>query len=94
MLNCDYTDIAAPPISNEHCPYLWGIFPISADCHISYYKCEEGNAVDTPCEPGLVYDDRSHTCNWPDQLENCNPEGEFCHFDTGQYVNSDTSQFS
>lgn len=64
----------APPVSTENCPYAWGIFPVSLDCNTVYYKCEEGLAYETPCEPGLVYDDRTHSCNWPDLMENCNSE--------------------
>lgn len=37
-------------------------------------KCAFGEPFQIDCEPGLAYDDRIHGCNWPDLLENCNPE--------------------
>jgi len=73
-VECGERKLKADPISTEYCPYLWGIFAISPQCHTTYLKCEEGVPHETGCEPGLVYDDRSHTCNWPDLLENCNSE--------------------
>nr|CAD7578915.1 unnamed protein product [Timema californicum] len=44
-------------------------------CSTNYLKCEYGVAHQTPCEPGLAYDDKTHSCNWPDLLlDTCNPE--------------------
>lgn len=65
------------PFSTPGCEYAFGIYPDSDQCSTSFLKCEFGVPHESPCEPGLVYDERIHGCNWPDQLlEICNPEGE------------------
>nr|CAD7453178.1 unnamed protein product [Timema tahoe] len=67
-----YEDV---PISSPGCLYQFGIYPESASCSTNYIKCESGVAHQTPCEPGLAYDDKTHSCNWPDLLlDTCNPE--------------------
>ncbi|GAB6024881.1 hypothetical protein CHUAL_014268 [Chamberlinius hualienensis] len=73
-VDCGTRKQRAPPISNQYCPYLWGIFPIGPGCATQYYKCAEGAPIQTPCEPGLVYDDRIHKCNWPDLVPQCDSE--------------------
>ncbi|XP_037919796.1 protein obstructor-E [Hermetia illucens] len=63
------------PISTPGCEYQFGIYPISNECSTTFVKCAYGEAIQTPCEPGLAYDHRIHACNWPDQLiPHCNPE--------------------
>jgi len=63
------------PINAPGCEYAFGIYPDSNDCSTSYLKCVYAEPIPQPCEKGLVYDDRIHGCNWPDEmLEICNPE--------------------
>ncbi|KDR14644.1 protein obstructor-E [Zootermopsis nevadensis] len=63
------------PISTPGCLYQFGIYPESAQCSSNYIKCAHGVPYPTPCEPGLAYDDKTHSCNWPDLLlDFCNPE--------------------
>lgn len=65
------------PINAPACEYAFGIYPDSNECSTSYLKCEYAEPIPFPCDKGLVYDDRIHGCNWPDQLlELCNPEGK------------------
>ena len=67
---------AVTPISTPGCLYQFGIYPESAECSNNYIKCAHGVPHTTPCEPGLAYDDKTHSCNWPDLLlDFCNPEG-------------------
>ncbi|GAB6021812.1 hypothetical protein CHUAL_004386 [Chamberlinius hualienensis] len=73
-VDCGGRKERAPPISNDYCPYMWGIYPVGPECATQYYKCVDGQPLETPCDPGLVYDDRSHSCNWPDLLLNCDSE--------------------
>ncbi len=47
------------------CPFDFGIFPYQ-NCYPSYIRCAFGQPRETPCEVGLVYDHRIHTCNYPD----------------------------
>lgn len=65
------------PISTPGCEYQFGIYPHTHECSTHYIKCAHGEPAANECEPGLVYDDRIHGCNWPDlMLETCNPEGK------------------
>lgn len=64
------------PISTPGCEYQFGIYRHVEGCSIHYVKCAYGEPHPEECEPGLVYDERIHGCNWPDLLlETCNPEG-------------------
>lgn len=68
--------VSVTPISTPGCEYQFGIYHESAECSTNYVKCAHGEPLPQQCEPGLVYDDRIHGCNWPDLLlETCNPEG-------------------
>ncbi|XP_040073118.1 protein obstructor-E isoform X2 [Ixodes scapularis] len=60
------------PIPSPDCPWQFGVFP-SASC-VEYFKCEWGHANLTHCEPGLAYDDATHSCNWPDLVDGCDSE--------------------
>ncbi|PSN49919.1 Protein obstructor-E [Blattella germanica] len=63
------------PISSPGCLYQFGIYPEGPHCSTNYIKCAYGEPHPTPCEPGLAYDDKTHSCNWPDLLlDICNPE--------------------
>lgn len=74
-VHCDKRLADITPISSPGCLYQFGLYPKSAGCHNSYVKCAYGVPYETPCEPGLAYDDKTHSCNWPDLLlDQCNPE--------------------
>ncbi|KAB0790580.1 hypothetical protein PPYR_06134 [Photinus pyralis] len=63
------------PISTPGCEYQFGLYPDTPECSVHYIKCVHGEPLPHQCEPGLVYDDKIHGCNWPDLLiEKCNPE--------------------
>lgn len=82
-----------PQVSTPGCPWQFGIYPKSANaCHQTYIKCAFGIPYETPCEYGLAYDDRTHSCNWPDLLVDefhCNPE-EITGFRCPDKVEPDT----
>ncbi|KAK6637069.1 hypothetical protein RUM43_010743 [Polyplax serrata] len=63
------------PISTPGCEYQFGIYEDGPECSTNFVKCEFGVPHLSPCEPGLVYDEKIHKCNWPDLLlDKCNPE--------------------
>lgn len=63
------------PINAPGCEFAFGIYP-NAPCSTTYNKCAYGVPHEHPCEAGLAYDDKTHSCNWPDLLlDTCNPEG-------------------
>ncbi|XP_026461601.1 protein obstructor-E-like [Ctenocephalides felis] len=74
-VDCGHRVHDPTPLSTEGCLYHFGIYPDSADCSTTYVKCAHGIPYPQHCEPGLAYDDRTHSCNWPDLLlDICNPE--------------------
>lgn len=64
------------------CEYSFGLFKPSADCDIFYYRCAYGEAEEVACEKGLAYDERTHSCNWPDLMIDvgCEPESKSFSF--------------
>ncbi|XP_054271647.1 protein obstructor-E-like [Macrosteles quadrilineatus] len=74
-VECGNRKAVLVPESSPGCEYKFGIYPESSSCSTNYIKCEHGYPYQTPCEPGLAYDDKTHSCNWPDMLlDQCNPE--------------------
>ena len=68
---CPEGKTAPGPVSSPGCPWQFGIFPDegSGECSPYYAECAWGVPERKPCHPsGLVYDDRIHGCNWPDQM--------------------------
>lgn len=63
------------PLSTPGCEYQFGMYPVSDACSTTYIRCVHGHPDEAHCDPGLVYEAKSHTCVWPDQLlPYCNPE--------------------
>lgn len=83
------------PIARGICEYSFGIYS-NGPCEKHYTKCVYGEPVAEPCTPGLAYDERTHSCNWPDLLEYCNPEGNlslyiYIYSGDQHYYNTDKS---
>ncbi|KAK3928148.1 Protein obstructor-E [Frankliniella fusca] len=74
-VNCGARKYELVPLSTPGCEFQFGIYA-EAPCSTNYYKCAFGVVHPESCEPGLAYDDRTHSCNWPDLLleQGCNPE--------------------
>jgi len=80
-VDCGERKVDDTPISGSGgaCEYQFGIYPSPAagnQCTADYIKCAFGQATAAQCDLGLVYDDRIHGCNWPDQLTgflDCDP---------------------
>jgi len=62
--------------SSPYCEYAFGLFKASPGCDLYFYRCAFGEAEEVACDKGLAYDDRTHSCNWPDLLLDvgCEPE--------------------
>lgn len=68
-------NFADTPISTHGCEYLYGIYEEApGQCSTYYIKCADGVPHQEGCDAGLAYDARIHGCNWPDLLEQCEPE--------------------
>ncbi|XP_017893362.1 protein obstructor-E-like [Ceratina calcarata] len=74
-VNCEDRKAELIPISHPGCEFAFGLYPSSDECSTHYIKCTFGYPAEEQCDAGLVYDEKSHTCVWPDQLiPLCNPE--------------------
>lgn len=58
------------PISTEHCDWLYGIFGHETSC-TRYWTCWNGTATEQLCIGGLLYNERSHSCDWPENVDGC-----------------------
>lgn len=59
-----------PPIGTDHCDWLYGIFGHESSC-TRYWTCWNGTATEQLCIGGLLYNERSHSCDWPENVEGC-----------------------
>ncbi|GAB6030788.1 hypothetical protein CHUAL_007635 [Chamberlinius hualienensis] len=58
------------PIKTEHCEWLFGIFSHETSC-TRYWTCWNGTAVEQFCIGGLLYNEFTHACDWPDNVGGC-----------------------
>ncbi|KAF0297751.1 hypothetical protein FJT64_004820 [Amphibalanus amphitrite] len=54
------------------CPEDFGYYAHPTDCS-KYYVCVFGGALEEVCTPGLVYSDELLTCDWPRNVQTCDP---------------------
>ncbi|XP_032677846.1 protein obstructor-E [Odontomachus brunneus] len=74
-VQCGHRKVDYTPISSPGCEYQFGMYPDSDGCSTTYVKCIHGEPHQAHCDPGLVYNAKTHTCVWPDELiPVCNPE--------------------
>jgi len=67
---CLNKDLANPPISTEHCDWLYGIFGHETSC-TRYWTCWNGTATEQHCVGGLLYNEDTHACDWPQNVGGC-----------------------
>lgn len=75
---CDYPHRAEcsgkerhnPPQSTEHCDWLYGIFGHETSC-TRYWTCWNGTATEQFCIGGLLYNEETHSCDWPQNVGGC-----------------------
>lgn len=67
---CDTKQLANPPISTEHCDWLYGIFGHETSC-TRYWTCWNGTATEQFCIGGLLYNEETHACDWPENVKGC-----------------------
>ncbi|XP_069696436.1 protein obstructor-E-like isoform X1 [Periplaneta americana] len=67
---CEGKQLANPPISTEHCDWLYGIFGHETSC-TRYWTCWNGTATEQLCIGGLLYNENTHSCDWPENVEGC-----------------------
>lgn len=62
--------VVDPPIGTDHCDWLYGIFGHETSC-TRYWTCWNGTATEQLCIGGLLYNERSHSCDWPENVDGC-----------------------
>ncbi|CAL4062618.1 unnamed protein product, partial [Meganyctiphanes norvegica] len=67
---CDNKQLANPPLSTEHCDWLYGIFGHETSC-TRYWTCWNGTATEQFCIGGLLYNEETHACDWPSNVRGC-----------------------
>ncbi|XP_066152201.1 protein obstructor-E-like isoform X2 [Euwallacea fornicatus] len=67
---CDGKQQANPPIGTDHCDWLYGIFGHETSC-TRYWTCWNGTATEQLCIGGLLYNERTHSCDWPENVDGC-----------------------
>ncbi|KAG5892662.1 hypothetical protein JTB14_025456 [Gonioctena quinquepunctata] len=67
---CQGKTQANPPISTEHCDWLYGIFGHESSC-TRYWTCWNGTTTEQFCIGGLLYNEKTHSCDWPDNVAGC-----------------------
>lgn len=65
-----------PPISTEHCDWLYGIFGHETSC-TRYWTCWNGTATEQFCIGGLLYNEDTHACDWPQNVAGCQKHRKF-----------------
>ncbi|CAB0016313.1 unnamed protein product, partial [Nesidiocoris tenuis] len=59
-----------PPIGREHCDWLYGIFGHETSC-TRYWTCWNGTSTEQLCIGGLLYNENTHSCDWPENVDGC-----------------------
>ena len=65
-----------PPQSTEHCDWLYGIFGHETSC-TRYWTCWNGTATEQFCIGGLLYNEETHACDWPQNVAGCQKHREY-----------------
>ncbi|GIY40640.1 chondroitin proteoglycan-2 [Caerostris darwini] len=58
------------PIGTENCQWLYGVFAHQTSC-TRYWQCWNGTATIQQCPFSLLYNDVLHSCDWPDNVPDC-----------------------
>merc|ERR1711899_7896 len=69
-VNCYDREGRNPPQSTEHCDWLYGIFGHETSC-TRYWTCWNGTATEQFCIGGLLYNEETHACDWPQNVAGC-----------------------
>lgn len=57
-------------MASENCQWQYGVFPHATSC-TRYWHCWNGTATIQQCPFSLLYNDAIHSCDWPDNVPDC-----------------------
>lgn len=67
---------AEPPIATEECPHQYGYYRVGDEFNCGQFKnCVNGRSFVFDCPKGLAFNEATYRCDWPDQVDSCNAEG-------------------
>ncbi|KAG8298660.1 Chitin-binding domain type 2 [Homalodisca vitripennis] len=81
---CEDKTQANGPIGRDHCDWLYGIFGHETSC-TRYWTCWNGTATEQLCIGGLLYNENTHSCDWPENVDGCQKHRTYFLHDTRYY---------
>jgi len=57
-------------IQTNHCDWLYGIFGHETSC-TRYWSCWNGTSTELYCVGGLLFNEETHSCDWPQFVAGC-----------------------
>ncbi|XP_055379279.1 protein obstructor-E isoform X1 [Condylostylus longicornis] len=64
-----------PANSTENCPRQFGFYKFGDAMHCAgYMNCAHGVGTLTYCPFGLAFNSETYQCDWPDEVQDCDPE--------------------
>lgn len=69
---------AEPPQPTDDCPHRYGYFKVGDRNNCGQFmNCADGIGYVFDCPEGLAFNPESYRCDWPDQVPDCDAEGEW-----------------
>lgn len=74
MIPSNLTEPAQP---TDDCPHQFGYFKLGDARNCSAFRtCVNGHGFDLTCPEGLAFSSETYRCEWPDEVADCDAEGE------------------
>lgn len=75
-VDCGSRTKLQPALPTDECPHQFGYFKIGdrANCG-QWMNCVNGKSFVFECPEGLAWNSDSYRCDWPDEVEDCDAEG-------------------
>lgn len=81
------------PIGSDNCQWQYGVFPHATSC-TRYWHCWNGTATIQQCPFSLLYNDVIHSCDWPDNVPDCQKHRQFLSLIIWSNVKYKTQSFN
>ena len=70
-----------PAQPTADCPHQFGYFKTGDARNCSGFRnCVNGVGYDFTCPEGLAFSSDSYRCEWPDETQDCDAEGNYYNF--------------
>lgn len=72
QVDCGNRKERQEPYVTPHCPHKFGLFPHEDPKNCSYFwMCVDGQPKSLTCQPGLAFNPKTGTCQWPNLVKTC-----------------------